>query len=305
MKVAASTLLATAFPSRLAGVANTGIKSATAGRAYADRAGENPESKRLKELREALSQLKATMDPKEMAKRAAAEKIGMLQRRLMELKQMLLHASPEQAKALARELKSIAGELASAAKAAGAASSGGQAMPTLSPAASDAQETASATVSSEAEAAAAAVSAKAAEKAEVEAQAAAGTAAEAAGAEEAKAGQVPGNIQETKEGAPGQKSSNSVASAIEIPDKVLKDMLSEARKLLKEAIDMLKLKMGRGDKESRQDVEDAEKKLREISLNTETQVTSASLYTSQGVDGLAGGGIEGSAAPGLNVCVEA
>lgn len=298
MKVAASILLATAFSSRLAGVGNTGARSATAGRAYADRAGENPESKRLKDLREALNQLKATMNPKEMAKKAAAEKIGMLQRRLMELKQMLLHASPEQAKALARELKSIAGELASAAKAAGAASSDGQAMPVFSPAASDVQGAASASAPSDAEAA---VSAEAAERAEVEAEAAAGAAAGADGAEPA---QAPGQLQENKDGASGEKRSNSVSS-IEIPDKVLKDMLKEARKLLKEAIDMVKSRMGHGDKESRQDVEDAEKKLREISLNTETQVTSASLYTSQGVDAPAGGGVDGSAAPGLNVSVEA
>lgn len=82
---------------------------------------DDPQLRRLRQQQEGLEKLKS------MPANSAQEKAAYLQKRLMELKAMLLHASPQQAKALLQELRSIAGGLASVAKAgagAGADSSG-------------------------------------------------------------------------------------------------------------------------------------------------------------------------------------
>lgn len=78
---------------------------------------EDPQAKRLQNMQQGLAKLKA------MPADSAQDKAGYLQRRLLELKQMLLHASPQQAKALLQELRSIAGDLSAMAKAGGGGAS--------------------------------------------------------------------------------------------------------------------------------------------------------------------------------------
>lgn len=258
---------------------------------------DDRDAKRLRDLQAGLRQLGAGQTPKQMAKQAAAEKIGMLQRRLMQLKQMLMYATPEQAKALARELKSIAGELASAAKAAGAsqgafASVAGMAAPDIASDPSGGAKADSATAAQGADT-------QADESVADEAKQAAAAAASPSNA--ATAGQT-GKTPQEDGSLSGNNRSARPADSAEIPDTALKDMLKEARKLLKEVIDLVKRKMGQGDPESRKDLAEAESKLQDIALNTETRVDSASLYTSQGV-GTAD--IGGATAGGINISVEA
>lgn len=84
-------------------------------------AGDDPQLRRLRQQQEGLAKLKS------MPANSAQEKAAYLQKRLMELKAMLLHASPQQAKALLQELRSIAGGLASVAKAGAGADSSAEA----------------------------------------------------------------------------------------------------------------------------------------------------------------------------------
>lgn len=306
MKITASNWFNTSFSPLRTYLGDAGTKASTA-----DKATDRVDSKRLNDLQEALSQLKVTTNSKQMAKEASAEKIGMLQRRLMELKQMLLYATPEQASALARELKSIASELSSVAKAASAASSGGQATPVVSPVVAGAQGGGAASASSEAEASVVAASTEAAQSAG--AHAAEGAAAEAAQKANGAAAELNGAAadqadkatREDKDNAPGEKRSGAPSDSTGIPDKVLNDMLKEAKRLLKEVIDMVKLKVAQGDKEARQNLADAEKKLQDGSLDTETQLPPVSLYSSQGVGTVDGSGVDGPAATGSTVSVEA
>lgn len=289
MKITDSNWFKTSFASLDTSLGGIGERAENA-----DKAEENPDSKRIKEIQDALRQLEVRMNPRQMTKKASAEKIGMLQRRLMELKQLLLYATPAQAKALARELKSIAGELASAAKAIGGSSATSVETPVVPGA----------------DAASALGQAEAVQSAD--AQAAAGATAEATEAADITAvqGRDAGASQSDKVAQKGaglfvdQRSVQSPDS-VEISDKDLKNMLQEARKLLQEAIAMLKLKMSHGDKESRKDLEDAENKLREIGLSMQTQVASASLYTSRGIGTPDIGGADGLASIGANLNAEA
>ena len=75
--------------------------------------------KRLRETGEALERLRAM--PLRNSVQMAAEKVEMLKRRLEEIRVNLMFMTPEQAKAYARELKQIAGALSEAARNAGAA----------------------------------------------------------------------------------------------------------------------------------------------------------------------------------------
>ncbi|WP_146876506.1 hypothetical protein, partial [Halovibrio variabilis] len=77
---------------------------------------DDPFTKRLKKQQEALESLASLPTPKEASQQQASEKVGFLRQRLEMLKAMMAFASPEQLKNMAKELKSIARELAGAAK---------------------------------------------------------------------------------------------------------------------------------------------------------------------------------------------
>ncbi|PMR76069.1 hypothetical protein [Billgrantia endophytica] len=81
--------------------------------------GESPLAKRMQTQ---LKQLQSLPSPDEIKKEKDRNKIGMLLMRLEMLKAMLKYASPQQLKALAREIKEIAQELAALAKQAGSTS---------------------------------------------------------------------------------------------------------------------------------------------------------------------------------------
>lgn len=209
---------------------------------------EDQQASQLEKMQEGLAKLKA------MPRKMAQEKAAYLQRRLMELKQMLMHASPQQAKALMKELKSIASELGAVAKS--AAGMGGEA-----PAAGAGAAQAPAATASEDQAPAADVAA-------VDASApSTGAPAQGDAAAEAGAGQ-PQPAQAAGAGEGGDAAS-------------LKQVLTEARRLLKETLEMIKAKLGHGQKEALADLREAEKKLGEID-EALSNMDSGSLYTSLG-----------------------
>jgi hypothetical protein len=74
------------------------------------------QAKRLEDMRSALERLRAMPSASISAKQAAAERAAKLKQRLDMLKQMMIGASPAQARAMAAQLKDIAKELASLGK---------------------------------------------------------------------------------------------------------------------------------------------------------------------------------------------
>lgn len=202
---------------------------------------EDAQDKRLKNMQEGLQRLKEMPSPQKMAKQQAQNKVGALQRRLDALKMMLLNATPEQAKALARQLKDIAGQMASAAKSAGSASTPGQAVP------SGAENLA---VAAETEAASAA-----------SAETRSGIAVEAALSREK---QEDGQAESAREQITVSNAPQSAGNEAEIDDAVLRGLLLDAKKLLKEVIDMLKPKLASAGKEAKDDLKEAEKQLAEM-----------------------------------------
>lgn len=250
---------------------------------------EDPQEKQLRNMQEGLQRLRAMPSPQKLAKQQAQNKVGYLQRRLDALKMMLLHASPEQAKALARELKEIAGQLASAAKSAGGRSSAGNAAQTAS---------GSEAVPADAQGAAAETPA---DIAEIERAAVDRSKAEAANRRE-----VP-----LKPGNAGQTPANEE----EIDNAVLRGLLLDAKKLLKEVIDMLKPKLAAAGKEAKDDLREAEKKLAEMGKAMQqsatpttpttptTTATTADCYGAGAGFSLSGVALTVSISSGLNISV--
>lgn len=231
---------------------------------------ETPQQKRLQQMQESLKRLQEMPTPKTSQKQAAAEKVAWLKRRLDSLKAMLLHATPEQAKALARELKSIAKELGSVAK----SLSSGSESAALGPTVHNAGATGAESAGKDAEAAAL-------RQAEAEAaQADVGESAETGGeSATAAAAQVAAQQEDAK---PGGRDEQKDAAMEVAADKSLRQLLAEARKLLKESINLLKAKLA--DAESRKDLQSAEKSLEEMDQAL-AQGGDSSLYTAQGEPG--------------------
>jgi len=94
----------------------------------AARAEDDPFTKRLKKQQEALESLASLPTPKEASQQQATDKVGFLRQRIEMLKAMMAFASPEQLKNMAKELKSIARELAGAAKLLNSQGGGGAGM---------------------------------------------------------------------------------------------------------------------------------------------------------------------------------
>jgi hypothetical protein len=287
------------------------MKLAGLGAAYAllrpasetrSKASEERQAKRLGEMQDAIKRLQAMPTPKQIAKQDSMSRVAMLKKRLDALKSMLLHASPEQARALARELKSIAKELSSVAKSLGGGPQGAASAPAgaevatgptdvAGSASPDAQATASATTESAAvEAASGASDTAQVNEAQAKTAADAATSSPASPADDRQAGQAEG-------------------------DGDLRAMLQDAKKLLKEVIAMLKAKMAlaanqaRASKEEKQanlDLQSAEKSLADIEKSLSRG--GSELYSAQGDLGISGAG-DGFAASvsisGLNVNVAA
>lgn len=277
-----------ALPQSLAGTSGT----------ESGRSDNNPDIKRLQSLQEGLQRLQSMASPKQLAKQDSANRVGFLQRRLEALKMMLLHASPEQAKALARELKSIAGELSSAAKAlGGSAGTVGQGIQTDAAGISSTTNAQAVSVESETTT----VSAEAA-RSEVEPETA---------PPENNAEQFSGAEQKTEPRSADALGSNGISKSSQnnsasdgIDSAVLRGLVMDAKKMLKEAINMLKPKLAEADKEGKKDLLDAEKKLSEVD-NTLQQSSSTDVYSDFNGVSLDVGSSSSAVVAGVNINVTA
>lgn len=269
------------------------------------RALENDErlAKRLSAMQDGLRQLRDIPVPKATAKQGSMSKVAWLKKRLEMLKAMLLHASPEQAKALAQELKDIAKELQSVAKSLGGGGQGGSSVPA---AADVATATTSGPGNSSAEGPAtadAASSAVVGEAADSESEPAQG-----------KDEQVSSEADSTTSASGHMAESGQMEQGGD--DEDLRAALKDVKKLLKEVIGMVKAKLAlaaneakasREEKQAKLDVESAEKSLSYIE-NAVSQGGSNDFYTALGE--LGSGGVTESfaasvAVDGLNVNVSA
>lgn len=257
-------------------------------------------NKRLQALQEGPKQLESLPGPKRTTKQNSANRVGFLQRRLEALKMLLLHASPEQEKSLARELKSIAGELSSAAQSLGGSAEGsGQGAridaentSTVENAPAGATEGMTTNASAETDAI------------EVEARNASPV---NLGGQISDAEQKPDSKLDTASSTTDDSvsdSSRNDANSEEIDTGILRGLVIDAKKMLKEVIDMLKPKLAEAGKEAKKDLLDAEKKLSEIDSSLQENA-SANVYTGLGGLSLDAGSSSSDALSGLIVNVMA
>jgi hypothetical protein len=240
---------------------------------------------RLRDMQEGVQRLQSMSGPKNLS----AGKVSFLKKRLEALKALLLHATPAQAKALAREIKSIAGELKAIAKDLGTGGSG----PSLS-----GTETAGAS-SAEQASAESAVADGAAESMDVESAAA--ETAEISGGNDvtASTGQSE-NLPDNAVGAEDQsiqKNTGQSSSPQDADDVSLRSALNDARKLLREVVGLLKVKLSIADKEAKEHLRAIEKSLSDLDDAMQLDVMDH-LYSDQG--GLVSG-LDSLAVSGANI----
>ncbi|ELY21971.1 hypothetical protein ACK8HJ_03400 [Vreelandella titanicae] len=263
---------------------------------------DDPFTKRLKKQQEALESLASLPTPKEASQQQATDKVGFLRQRIEMLKAMMAFASPEQLKNMAKELKSIARELAGAAKLLNNQGGGGAGMTAIpsvvatpavpttaaqpavaqtsgaesagAPAGGD--ESAQATVSSDAQ------------QAEASAQTAEDDAEKAAEQEAEKAAGEPESDESTELGVlpslPNliqNEDNRSKSNGPSASEHALRGVLTDAQKALREAVNELKVRLNEEDKEARRELKKAE----EVMDKTDRVVaasTSEALYSSLG-----------------------
>ncbi|CAD5268743.1 MULTISPECIES: hypothetical protein [Halomonadaceae] len=268
---------------------------------------DDPFTKRLKKQQEALESLASLPTPKEASQQQATDKVGFLRQRIEMLKAMMAFASPEQLKNMAKELKSIARELAGAAKLLNNQGGGGAGMtaipsvvatpavPTTAVQTTAAQpaeaqangadsaaaqaggdESAQVTVSSDAqqaEASAETAEDDAKKAAEQEAEKAAG---EPEGDESTELGVLP-SLPNLIQNEDNRSKSNGPSAS----EHALRGVLTDAQKALREAVNELKVRLNEEDKEARRELKKAE----DIMEKTDRAVaasTSDALYSSLG-----------------------
>ncbi|MBT2772761.1 hypothetical protein J7J47_11040 [Halomonas sp. ISL-60] len=272
---------------------------------------DDPFTKRLKKQREALESLASLPTPKEASQQQATQKVGFLRQRIEMLKAMMAFASPEQLKNMAKELKSIARELAGAAKLLNSQGGGGgagiTAIPSVvsTPAVSSTAAASTAAPSTAAQPAVAQVSgaesvaAQAnestqanvstdAQQAEASAQTAEEEAEKAAEQEAEKAAGEPEGDESTELGLlpslpnliqnEDNRSKNSGPSASE---HALRGVLTDAQKELREAVNELKIRLREEDKEARRELRKAEEAMEKTDQAIASS-TSEALYSSLG-----------------------
>ncbi|MGY0553844.1 hypothetical protein ACW17M_11615 [Vreelandella sp. 2A-K22] len=263
---------------------------------------DDPFTKRLKKQQEALESLASLPTPKEASQQQATDKVGFLRQRIEMLKAMMAFASPEQLKNMAKELKSIARELAGAAKLLNNQGGGGAGMTAIpsvvatpavpttaaqpavaqtsgaesagAPAGGD--ESAQATVSSDAQQAEAS-----AETAEDDAEKAAEQEAEkAAGEPEAdesnEVGVLP-SLPNLIQNEDNRSKSNGPSAS----EHALRGVLTDAQKVLREAVNELKVRLNEEDKEARRELKKAEEAMEKTDRAVAAS-TSDALYSSLG-----------------------
>lgn len=272
-------------------------------------ANDERQAKRLGETQDALKSLSAMPGPAETAKQNLMNKVGVLKQRLEALKAMLLHASPRKARALAQELKSIAGELASLAKNLTGSTAAGVSLQVGAGADAGAATGAPAAGSNPP---------AAASPAGGDAEPAAETAPSAA--VPATANGLDGDQHSDKQAKAGSASSErpdaSRQAAQKRGDEDLRAALQDVKRLLKEAVALLKAKLAlaaneakasKEEKQAKRDLQSADRSLDDMGQAL-SSVTGANFYTAQGEPGT-GDGVgslpDSVAASGLNVNVTA
>ncbi|MBS3669902.1 hypothetical protein [Vreelandella boliviensis] len=267
---------------------------------------DDPFTKRLKKQQEALEKLASLPTPKEAAQQQATDKVGFLRQRIEMLKAMMAFASPEQLKNMAKELKSIARELAGAAKLLNSQGGGGAGMTAIpsvvsTPAVASAavppsvaqpsgsesaaaqaggDESAQATVSSDAQQAETSAQTaeedaerSAEEKAEQEAEKAAG---ESDGDESTELGVLPSLPTLIQNEDNRSKPDGPSAS-----EHALRGVLTDAQKALREAVNELKIRLREEDKEARRELKKAEEAMEKTDRAVAAS-SSEALYSSLG-----------------------
>ena len=173
-------------------------------------------------------------------KQAAAQKAGVLKHRLEQLKAMMRFATPELAQSLARELKNIAKELASLGGAAGA--NGSEATLMVAAPGGEVSSETSTEISTPTENSTA-------------------TAASDAGGSVDGGNALPGSGGQNADRAEGEGGAETRAGA---DDTSLREIVQEARKLLKELIARVKSLARHGNADARRDLRAAEDSVAEL-----------------------------------------
>lgn len=230
--------------------------------------------KRMADIKEAfakLSELKESNSPKKLA----SQRAGILKQRLEALKAILEKLPPGNYKALAQELKQIAQQLNVVSKSAGSSAGGASSMPVMSfntdeasadsnsEEGVDAESTVNA-ASDTTEADTSASDAKEAEKLAKEVENEVGF-------------EAPTKVNsETNDKADEQDELNStnlpivgVRSNDDIDDKALREILTEAGKLVRQVLSLLKAKHQDDDEETRELFKDIEKELGDLDKSLE------------------------------------
>lgn len=261
------------------------------------KAEDDPFTKRLKKQQEALEKLASLPTPKEAAQKQATDKVGFLRQRIEMLKAMMAFASPEQLKNMAKELKSIARELAGAAKLLNNQSGGGAGMTAIpsvvaTPAAQPAVVQTSGAESAGAQAggdesAQASVSSDS-QQAEASAQTAEDDAEKAADQEAEKAAGDPEGDESTEVGVlPSlptliqNEDNRSKSNGSSASEHALRGVLTDAQKELREVINALKVRLSEEDKEARRELKKAEEVMDKTDRVVAASTTEA-LYSSLG-----------------------
>ncbi len=268
---------------------------------------DDPFTKRLKKQQEALESLASLPTPKEASQQQATDKVGFLRQRIEMLKAMMAFASPEQLKNMAKELKSIARELAGAAKLLNNQGGGGAGMtaipsvvatpavPTTAvqttaaqPAEAQANGADSAGAQAGGDESAQATVSSDAQQAEASAQTAEDDAEKAAEQEAEKAVGEPESDESTELGVlpslPNliqNEDNRSKSNGPSASEHALRGVLTDAQKALREAVNELKVRLNEEDKEARRELKKAE----EVMDKTDRVVaasTSEALYSSLG-----------------------
>lgn len=250
------------------------LASKDANRTALGRSAEDSQIERLRNMQEGLQRLHSMPSAKEISRQDSMNKAGWLRQRLDALKTMLLHASPEQAKALARELKNIAGELASIAKGLGA-DSGGQAAPPETEVV-DVPPNGQASVESTTEGVR--PDATVAEPTSPKTVETVGSRSDTALVSQ---GEYKSNSFVGTSGESSRQNSGENSPPQEVDDAVLRGLLLDAKKLLKEAVDMLKPKLAAAGKEAKEDIRAIEKSMSELD-STLQQGSASNSYSDQG-----------------------
>ncbi|WP_156924397.1 hypothetical protein [Derxia gummosa] len=250
-------------------------------------------------LAQALNRLGNPPDARQIARQRAADKIGRLQARLMELKMLLRHASPRQARLIAREISGLAGELAQAARAAGMAGSSGTASgAALSPSGSSTNANTAAEAGEAAPDDGAATAGTAGTEPPVTTGAAVPDDDKNASAEDpARANSTAADTPRTSAAArdDSRAAPRTARDAATGSDgSALQRQLEAARCLLREVIALARTRLHEGDDEARRQLADAERALPASGTAPGAEAgATAALYTAAGttdIGGDAGGG---------------